>query len=273
MKKSLLFVFACVLLFASVTLVQAEDIVTIKIGASPTPHAEILNAAKDVLAEKGIKLDIVEFTDYVIPNTALEDGSLEANYFQHQPYLDDFNKQHKAENPKWVDLVSVAKIHFEPLGIYAGKTKALADIKDGAKIAVPNDTTNEARALLLLEANGLIKVAEGKGLEATKKDIVENPHKIDIVELEAAQVPHALADVDLGVINGNYALSAGLSSKDVLASEAADSEAAQTYANIIVVRDGDQDKPEIKKLVKALQSDSVKKFIQDKYNGIVVPVF
>lgn len=250
-----------------------EKPLTLKIGASPVPHAEILNEIKSDLAEVGINLDIVEFTDYVLPNTAVEDGSLDANFFQHQPYLDDFNKAQKEKNADWKDLVTLVYTHFEPMGIYKGKTSDLAAVSEGAKISVPNDPTNEARALLLLEKNGLIKIAEGKGLEATKLDIVDNPKKIEIVELEAAQVPLSLQDVDLAVINGNYALSAGLTLDDVLALESTDSEAAKEYANLVAVRPGEQDLPQFKELVKALTSDKVKKFMEEKYMGSVLPVF
>ena len=240
---------------------------TITVAASPSPHAEILEVAKEVLAEQGINLDIKVFNDYVIPNTATESGEVDANYFQHTPYLDDFNKENGAH------LVPVASIHYEPFGIYAGKTNSLDALADGAKVSVPNDTTNEARALLLLEAQGLIKLKDGAGLSATKLDIVENPKNLDIEEIEAAQLPRTLSDVDIAVINGNYAIDAGLSVSDALAVEAQDSEAAKTYANILVVKDGNQENDDIKALVSALESDKVKEFIQQKYNGAVVPMF
>ncbi len=250
-----------------------ENPITLKIGVSPVPHAEIVAVVKDALAEQGINLEIIEFTDYVLPNTALEDGSLDANFFQHQPYLDDFNKTRLAENSNWTELVPLVFIHFEPLAVYGGKTASLDELPDGAKIAVPNDTTNEARALLLLEANGLIKLAEGKGLEATAKDIVENPKNLEIVELEAAQVARALADVDFAVINGNYALEAGLTADDILAQEAPDSEAAVKYANLVAVRKGDEELPQFVALADALKTDEVKTFIEETYQGSVVPVF
>lgn len=240
---------------------------TITVAASPSPHAEILEVAKEVLAEQGIYLDIKVFNDYVIPNTATESGEVDANYFQHTPYLDDFNKENGTH------LVPVASIHYEPFGIYAGKTNSLDALADGAKVSVPNDTTNEARALLLLEAQGLIKLKDGVGLSATKLDIVENPKNLDIEEIEAAQLPRTLSDVDIAVINGNYAIDAGLSVSDALAVEAQDSEAAKTYANILVVKDGNQENDDIKDLVSALESDKVKEFIQQKYNGAVVPMF
>jgi D-methionine transport system substrate-binding protein len=241
---------------------------TIVVGASTTPHAEILEQARPALEAAGYKLKIVEYSDYVQPNVALTSGDLDANYFQHQPYLDQYNAEHKT------DLVSAGIIHYEPFGIYPGKTKTVADLKDGAKIAVPNDATNEARALLLLEAQGIIKIKEGAGLNATKNDIAENPKNLNIVEIEAAQIARSLQDVDLGVINGNYAIEAGLNvSKDAIAVETKDSLAADTYGNIIAVRKGDENRDDIKALVKALQSDTVKKFIEDKYEGAVVPKF
>lgn len=236
----------------------------IVVGASTSPHAEILEAAKPLLQEKGYELEIKEFSDYVIPNTSLENKELDANYFQHQPYLDDFNKNNGTH------LVSVAGIHYEPLGIYAGKTASLADIKKKAKIAVPNDTTNEARALLLLEEQGLIKLDPNAGLVATKKDIIENPYDIDIVEIEAAQLVRTLQDVDFAVINGNYALQGDLKVSDALAKEEADSVAAQTYANILVVREGDEAREDIKALVEVLQSEEIADFIDEKYQGSVV---
>ncbi len=240
---------------------------TITVAATPAPHAEILNVAKEVLAEQNINLEIKEFNDYVLPNNATENGEVDANYFQHTPYLNDFN----AENG--THLVPVAAIHYEPFGIYAGKTSSIDALAEGAKISVPNDTTNEARALLLLEAQGLIKLKEGAGLTATKLDIVENPKNIDIQEIEAAQLARTLADVDLAVINGNYAIQAGLKVSDALAVEAQDSEAAQTYANVVVVKEGNEENENIKALVAALESDAVKRFIEDNYEGAVVPMF
>lgn len=238
------------------------------VGASPSPHAEILKEVQSVLKEKGIELEIKEFTDYIQPNLALQDKTLDANYFQHQPYLDDFNKENKT------DIVSAAQIHYEPLGLYPGKTKSLDSIAEGAIIAVPNDTTNEARALLLLETIGLIKVNKDAGLSATVKDITENPKKIQIKELVAEQLARALPDVDLAVINGNYAIEAGFNvAKDALAKEEANSVAAQTYANIIAVRKGDENREDIKALIEALKSDKVKKFIEEKYQGSVVAIF
>lgn len=243
------------------------ELVKIKVGASVTPHAEILAAIKDELATAGYALEIVEFTDYVLPNTALENGELDANYFQHQPYLTDFN----AENG--THLVSAAAVHYEPFGLYAGKTKSLAELKDGAVIAIPNDGTNEARALLLLEAQGLIKLKEGITFTATKLDIAENPHNYDIQELEAAQLARTLQDVDVAVINGNYAIQAGLKVKDALAVEDKDSIAAETYANILVVKEGNENTEITKALAAALQSETVRQFIDATYDGAVIAKF
>jgi D-methionine transport system substrate-binding protein len=242
--------------------------VTLKVGASPTPHAEILNQCVEPLKKEGVDLQVVEFTDYVQPNTALEDGSLDANYFQHQPYLDEFNKSNGTH------LVSVAQEHYEPMGIYAGKCSSLDSIPDGATIAVPNDVTNEARALLLLQANQIIKLTDGAGLDATKLDIAENPKNVEIVEVEAAQITSKLADVDLAVINANYALQGGLKpSKDALAIEASDSDAAKTYANVLVVKKGNENNEAIKKLIDVMHSDAIRDYINNTYSGAVVPVF
>ncbi|MGN0305664.1 MAG: MetQ/NlpA family ABC transporter substrate-binding protein [Lachnospiraceae bacterium] len=246
---------------------QAGSLETIKVGATPAPHAEILEIVKEQLLEKGYQLEIVEYNDYILPNNAVQEGELDANYFQHQPYLDDFNAQNGTT------LVTVATVHFEPFGLYAGKTASLEEIKEGAKVAVPNDTTNEARALLLLEAQGLIKLKEGAGINATKIDIVENPLNLEIVELEAAQIPRSLPDVDIAAINGNYAVGAGLSLKDALAVEAADSLAAQTYGNVVVVKEGNEESDKTKALVEVILSEEVKNFINDNYDGAVVPVF
>jgi ABC-type metal ion transport system, periplasmic component/surface antigen len=237
----------------------------IVIGASPTPHAIILKEAAKLLQAKGYELEVKEFSDYVLPNTALADKELDANYFQHQPYLDDFNKEHGT------DIVSAGSIHYEPFGIYAGKTKSLADLKDGATIAVPNDTSNEARALLLLQAQGLIKLKDGAGITATQKDIAENKKNLKFSEIEAAQLVRSLPDVDLAVINGNYALQGNLKVSDALAVEAADSLAATTYANIIAVRKGDENREDIKALVEVLKSDDMKNFINSTFSGAVVP--
>ena len=241
---------------------------TLKVAASPVPHAEILGVAKDILAEQGITLEIIEYTDYVQPNMVTESGEVDANYFQHTPYLDSFNEENGTH------LVSVGAIHYEPFGLFAGKTASLDELADGAKIAVPNDTTNEARALQLLAAQGIITLKEGAGLTATKNDIAENPHNVDIVEMEAAQLPRTLADVDFAVINGNYAAEAGLNAAtDALAVEDASSEAAQTFANILVVKEGNEDNPAIQALLAALQSEQVKNFIDETYSGAVVAIF
>jgi len=238
---------------------------TIKIGACVTPHGEILEQIKDDLAKDGWDLQIVEYNDYVLPNTALEDGDLDANYFQHKPYLDDFNKENGTH------IAAVTAVHFEPMGVYAGKSSDLANVPDGATIAVPNDTTNEARALLLLEAQGLIKLKEGVGIQATVLDIEDNPHNIEIKELEAAQVPKAIKDVDFAVINGNYALEAGLDPS--IALEAADSLAAETYANYVCVREGEEDSAKTRALSEAILTQKVKDYINNTYSGAVVPVF
>ncbi|WP_455496207.1 MetQ/NlpA family ABC transporter substrate-binding protein [Gemmiger sp.] len=241
---------------------------TLKVAASPTPHAEILNAAKDILAEQGIDLEVIEFTEYVQPNLVTESGEVDANYFQHKPYLDSFNVE------QGTHLVSVGPVHYEPFGIYPGKSDDLANIADGATIAIPSDTTNEARALQLLAAQGLITVRDGAGLTATVNDITENPHNIKFEEIEAAQLPRTVQDVDFAVINGNYALAAGFSVKnDALATEDASSEAAQTYANILAVKEGRENDPAIQALYAALTSDKVKDYINSTYDGAVVPIF
>ncbi|MCI7474216.1 MAG: MetQ/NlpA family ABC transporter substrate-binding protein [Clostridiales bacterium] len=239
----------------------------IKVAASPTPHAEILKVAKEVLAEQGITLEIQEFTDYIQPNMVTEDGQVDANYFQHITYLNDFNTENGTH------LVSVADLHYEPFGIYAGKTVSLADLPDGAVIGVPNDPTNEGRALLLLQQEGLITLKEGVGLTATKLDIAENPKNLDIQELEAAQLPRSLDSLDLAVINGNYALQAGLNAADALAVESTDGEAAQAYVNVLAVKEGKENDPAIQALVAALKSDEVKTFMEETWPGAVVPMF
>lgn len=243
-----------------------EEAVKIKIGATPSPHAEILEAAKDALKKKGVEIEIVTYNDYVQPNLATEQGQIDVNYFQHLPYLEDFNKENNTH------VVSVGKIHYEPFGIYAGKSNDLKAIKDGAKIAVPNDTTNEARALLLLEANGIIKLKDGAGLTATKQDIVENPHNVEIYEVEAAQIPRSLDSVEFACMNGNYAIQANYKPSDALAAEDAQSEAAQTYANIIAVEEKNKDAEWVKTLVEVLHSKEIQDFINEKYEGGVVPI-
>lgn len=246
---------------------KKTDEKTITVAASPTPHAEILEEAKGLLKGKGYTLEIKEFDDYPQQNVVVDEGEFDANYFQHQPYLDNFNEE------KGADLVSAAKIHYEPLGIYPGASKDLEKIKDGAKIAVPNDATNEARALLLLEENGIITLKKDAGLNATKKDVKENPHQVEIVELDAAQIARVVEELDFVVLNGNYALDAGFSVQtDAIAKEEADSEAAQTYANIIAVKKENKDSEKIKALVEVLQSEEIGKFIADTYEGAVVPM-
>ena len=239
----------------------------IRVGASPTPHAEILNAIADDLAAEGWTLDVVEYNDYILPNTALQDGDLDANYFQHITYLNDFNEENGT------DLVSVAEIHFEPFGLYSEKVTNVADLADGATVAVPNDTTNEARALLLLEQEGLIKLKDGAGITATVLDIEENPKNLQIQEVEAAQVPRTLAEVDLAAINGNYALNAGLNVADAIATESSQGEAAKAYANVLAVKAGNENDAKTQALVNALLSPTVAQYIADNYGGAVVAVF
>ena len=243
------------------------EAVTIKIGATPAPHAEILEVVKPILAEQNINLEITVFNDYVTPNTAVEDGSLDANYFQHITYMNGFNESDGTH------LVSVGNVHYEPLGLYAGKASTVADLTDGAQIAVPNDTTNEARALLLLQQEGLITLKEGAGINATKADIVENPKNLDIVELEANQLPVRLQDVDMAVINGNYAIDAGLNVADALAIEDSEGEAGTAYANVLVVKEGHENDDAIQALYAALCSDEVRTYMEETYGGAVVPLF
>jgi len=248
------------------------ELQTITVAAVPTPHAEILNdVCKPILAEQGYDLVVKEFTDYVLPNTATEEGEVDANYFQHVPYLDDFNKE------QGTHLVSIVGVHYEPFGLYAGKDKSLKnldDLPEGAKVAVPNDPTNEARALLLLQEAGLIKLDASAGLAATKADIVENPRNLDIIELEAAQTALSLEDVDIAAINSNYALEAGLNvANDAIAVESAEGEAAQTYANVLVVKEGNENNPAVVALAAALNSDAVRDYINANYEGAVLPVF
>lgn len=246
---------------------KADD-KTITVAASPTPHAEILKVAAEVLAKDGYTLEVTEFSDYVVPNNVVEDGELDANYFQHQPYLDTFNTENGTH------LVSVAAIHYEPFGIYAGTKSAVADLADGDKIAIPNDGSNRARALLLLEAQGIITLKEGVGMEATVLDIAENPLDLDIVEMEAAQIAGVRDSVALAVINGNYALNAGLNAgTDAIATEDPNSVSAQTYANVLVVKEGNENNEKIQALVKALTSEEVRNYINETYSGAVVPIF
>ena len=246
---------------------DTAETVTLKVAASPTPHAEILEQVKPILAEQGIDLVITEYGDYIVPNTAVDEGDEDANYFQHTPYLEQFN----AENG--TDLVSAGKIHYEPMGIYAGKTASLEELPDGATIAVPNDATNEARALQLLAAQGLIEIDPEAGLNATPNDITSNPKNLEFTELDAAMIPNTIEEFDLNVINSNYALQAGLNpAEDALASEDASSDAAQTYANIVAVKAGHENDPAIVALVDTLHSEEIQEFINTTYAGSVLPI-
>lgn len=264
MKRVLASIAAATLTLALAVPAAAEG--TIKVAASPTPHAEILDAAKEILAEEGWDLEVTEFEDYVQPNLVVESGDFDANYFQHVPYLESFNEE------KGTHLVDAGDIHYEPFGIYPGTKSSLDELEDGDTIAVPNDTTNEARALLLLQDNGVLTLKEGAGLTATVNDIESTTKDIKIQELEAAQVPRVLGEVAFAVINGNYAVEAGLSvADDAIAYESSDSEAAKTYVNIIAVKEGNEDNEGIVALVDALKSDEIKDFINETYNGAVIP--
>ncbi len=244
----------------------SAEAITLKIGASPTPHAEILEAAKEELAAKGINLEIVEFTDYVQPNLATESGDLDANFFQHLPYLESFNAE------QGTDLVSIGAVHYEPMGIYAGTVTDLTNIPEGTKIGIPNDATNGGRALLLLEANGLITLDPEAGTSATKLDIVDNPLNLEIIEMEAAQLPLSLGDLGIAVINGNYAMQNGLKTEDALAIEAADSLAATTYGNIVAVKAGNENAPGLAELMEVLTGETISAFIESTYGGAVAPM-
>ena len=267
MKKIIAVILALALTLALSACGGAADDKIIRVGTAPGPHPEILEFAKEALAKEGYTLEIVEFSDYILPNTSLSEGQIDANYFQHITYMNNFNVDYN------LNMVSAAEIHYEPFGLYAGKTASIDALTEGAQIAVPNDATNEARALLLLEQEGLIKLKDGAGITATKADIAENPKNLDIVELEANQLPVRLADVDMAVINGNYAIDAGLKVADAVAIEAADGTAAEAYANILTVKEGNEDNEAIKALCEALTSDTVKKFMEETYAGAVVPVF
>lgn len=243
-----------------------DELTVIKVAASATPHAEILEQVKPILKEQGYDLQITIFDDYVLPNNVVESGEFDANYFQHIPYLNQFNEE------QGTHLVNAGGIHYEPFGIYPGTKTDLADLASGDVIAVPNDTTNEARALQLLQANGIITLKKGVGLEATVNDIVENPYDVTIQELEAAQVPRVREEVAFVVLNGNYALQAGLSvGKDSIAYESSDSEAAQTYVNIIAVKEGNENSEKTQALVQALTSEEIRQYIRDTYDGAVIP--
>lgn len=278
-KKSLVVLTTCLLAALLATLAftgcssdsgtseESED-KTITVAASPTPHAEILNnAVAPILEEEGYTLEVKEFTDYVQPNTVTEAGEVDANYFQHRPYLENFNEE------QGTHLVEVAGVHFEPMGIFSSSVESLDEVAEGAVVAVPNDATNEARALLLLEQEGLIEVDDEAGINATINDITSNPKNLEFEELEAANLPNVLEDVSIAVINGNYALAADFTMDDALAVEANDSLAADTYTNVIVVKDGNQDSEKIKALAEACNSDEVRDYITDNYQGSVVAVF
>ncbi|MBQ9487761.1 MAG: MetQ/NlpA family ABC transporter substrate-binding protein [Selenomonadaceae bacterium] len=244
---------------------DTQKAATLKIGATPVPHAEMLAEIKNDLKDKGITLEVIEFNDYVQPNIALNDKELDANFFQHEPYLNDFVKEHKE-----MKIKNAAGIHVEPMGIYSHKIKSLSDLPDGAKVSIPNDPTNGGRALLLLEKAGLLKLKDGVKETATVQDIAENPKNLEISEVEAAQLPRTLDDVDISVINTNFAMNANLNPmKDALFME----DKTSPYVNIIVVREGDENRAEIKELISALQNEKMKKFILDKYNGAIVPAF
>lgn len=236
----------------------------LSIAATPVPHAEILEHIQPTLKEDGVDLDIKVFTDYVQPNQQVADGQIDVNFFQHKPYLESFNSE------RGTDLVSVALVHVEPFGVYSKKIDTIEDLKEGARVAIPNDPSNGARALLLLEQNGIIKLKDPDNLLATARDVSENPKKLKFTELEAATVARVLDDVDLALINTNYALEAGLNPlEDALLIEGADS----PYANLVAVKEGNQNDPRVEKLIKALNSDDVKTFISEKYDGAVVPAF
>ena len=247
----------------------AAELETIKVGASITPHAEILEAVRGELEAQGYELEVVEYTDYILPNVSLSDGSLDANYFQHGPYLTTFNAEHGT------DLANAASIHYEPMGIYPGAKSTLDELAEGDTIAIPNDGSNETRALLILQDLGYITLTEGINASsvATVLDIVDNPMNLEILEMNAENIPHSLPDVAFGNINGNYALQAGLTGNDALASEDAASDAAQTYANIVAVRPDDLESEKTQALVSALTSETCREFIESTYDGAVVPIF
>ena len=269
MKKFIALALAAVLCLGALAGCGSQEDKVIKVGASITPHAEILEAVRGEVEELGYELEIVEYTDYVLPNESLNDGSLDANYFQHGPYLTTFNADHG------YDLANAAAIHYEPMGIYPGSKSSLDELAEGDIIAIPNDGSNETRALLILQELGYITLAEGinASSNATILDIVDNPLNLDILEMAAENIPNSLPDVAFGIINGNYALQAGLTGNDALASEDAESDAAQTYANIVACRAGDEDSEKIQALITALTSETCREFIESTYSGAVVPIF
>ena len=266
-KKALALALAAALCLTLLSACGGKKGTTLKVGASPTPHAEILEKAKEILAKEGITLEIVNYDDYVLPNNNVEDGQLDANYFQHITYMNNFNED------SGTHLVSVAGLHYEPFGIYAGKSASLDALPDGAQIAIPDDPTNGGRALLLLQEQGLIKLKDGVGLEPTVEDIAENPHDYKIKQLTANLLTTTLQDVDVAVINGNYAIGAGLKASEALAIESADGIAGTAYVNVLAVKEGRENDETIKALIKALTSDEVKAFIDETYGGGVVAVF
>lgn len=265
-KKTLALALAAALCLTLLSACGGKQNTTIKVGASPTPHAEILEKAKEILAKDGVTLEIVPYDDYVLPNNNVEDGQLDANYFQHITYMNNFNANNGTH------LVSVAGLHYEPFGIYAGKTASLDALADGAVVAIPNDPTNGGRALLLLQEQGLIKLKDGSGLEPRLDDVAENPKNLDIKELEAKLLTTTLQDVDIAIINGNYAIGAGLKFSEALAVESPDGIAGTAYVNVLAVKEGREKDEAILKLVEALRSDEVRQFIDEKYAGGVVVV-
>lgn len=243
---------------------KSTEMVTIKVGASPVPHAEILNNVKEKLAKEGIDLQVIEFTDYIQPNLALNDKELDANYFQHLPYLENFVQEHHLK------LTSLGSVHLEPMGVYSHQLKNISEVANGAKVAIPNDPTNGGRALLLLQSVGLIKLDPSAGILANVTNITDNPKHLEFTELEAAQLPRSMDDVTLAVINTNYAIEAGLNpEKDAIALEAKDS----PYVNIVAIREGDEKRPELQKLIKALQSEDTSRFIKEKYKGAILTAY
>ena len=267
MKKSILVIILVLMASFAFAAGEKEEANVVKVAASITPHSEILTECIPLMKEKGYELQIVEFTDYVLPNNVVESGEIDANYFQHLPYMDVFNEE------QGTHLVSIAAIHYEPFGIYPGIESDLNNISKGAKIAVPNDTTNEARALLLLQDNGIIKLKADAGLTATKLDIIDNPYDVDIIEMEAAQIARIVDEMAFIVLNGNYALQAGLNVlTDAIAYETSESQGATTYANILCVKEGNEAHEGVNALKEILESDAIEAFMNGKYEGAVIPL-